>query len=198
MRCVDLNLAIFRFFLRFKGNFHMKHLQLLKNPKESRGLEVRCFLTTFPHTANFLETSELHGFDTHKLLQPIHESLYIYIYMRKEHGESKCSHHERIVWNLNIITCFKNFLASDIQKLESIRPENIRMLKHNDRWGKTLASHVDFPEVRLKEMLQKPLPLEKLCKLTEVDDEWKKTNQTQNREGKLWWLMDSWIFLVHF
>ena len=54
----------------------MKYLQLLKNPKDSRGLEVRCFSTTFPHSANILEISELRGFDTHKYLQPIHESLY--------------------------------------------------------------------------------------------------------------------------
>ena len=77
----------FVFFLRFKGNFHMKHLQLLKNPKESRGLEVRCFLTTFPHTANFLETSELHGFDTHKISQvsTTHPriSIHIYIYEKR-------------------------------------------------------------------------------------------------------------------
>ena len=51
-------------------------------------------------------------------------------------------------------------------------------------------SHMDFPEVRLEEMLHKPLPLEKLCKLTEVDDELK-----LKTAGKLWWLMHMDLFV---
>lgn len=63
------------------------------------------------------------------------------------------------------------FWLWNIQKLESIRPLHpyvVSMTAH-EHW----ISHMDFPEVRLEEMLHKPLPLEKLCKLTEVDDDLK-------------------------
>lgn len=55
-------------------------------------------------------------------------------HMRKEHGESKCSHNERHIWNLN-----KCFFFWNIQKLESIRPLHPYVVSMTAPWT------LDFP-----------------------------------------------------
>ena len=93
VRCVDLSLADFPFFRLFQGTF--PH-EVSATSEKSQG---------FPWFGSqmFFDTSELHGFDTHKYLQPIDESMYTH-HMRIEHGESKCSQNERHIWNLS--KCF--------------------------------------------------------------------------------------------
>lgn len=90
----------FLFFVCFcKGNFRMKYLQLLKNPKDSLVWKSDVFRQPFRTPLTFLRPLSFTALTLTSIYNPSTNLYILYINMRKEHGESKCSHNERHIWN---------------------------------------------------------------------------------------------------
>ena len=173
VRCVDLSLADFPFFRLFQGTF----------PHEVSATSEK--FQGFPWFGSqmFFDTSELHGFDTHKYLQPIDESMYTH-HMRIEHGESKCSQNERHIWNLN-----KSFFFGFGHSETWVHQTFTSLCCFNDRpW--TLDFPHGFPRGPTRRDVAQALAFGEVMQVDR--GRWRLKLKTA---GKLWWLMHMDLFV---